>query len=53
MEILNNVSQNIFSMAVCAFLLVRLETTQRSLEKAIEDLISKIEGLYVGNKEEK
>lgn len=35
-------------MAVCAFLLVRLETTQKNLEKAIENLISKIDSLYVG-----
>lgn len=38
-------------MAVCAFLLVRLETTQKNLEKAIENLISKIDSLYVGKEE--
>lgn len=38
-------------MAVCAFLLVRLESTQKNLEKAIESLISKIDSLYVGKEE--
>lgn len=52
MEILTQVSQNVFSMAVCAFLLVRLEATQKNLEKAIENLIAKIENLSVTDSKE-
>lgn len=52
MEILTQVSQNVFSMAVCAFLLVRLESTQKNLERAIENLIAKIENLTLTDSKE-